>query len=262
LSLDDAFQNDMRIREIPSIDAERLLSLDPSAAEDSERFADLAALLETAREELPEERPVDPVFIRSLAQAALAARAEAEERSISARRRATPVRRSRLALLGKVGVATGVLVVSMAGLAIAGVDVSAPAGSVLEDLGITHPDKGNAGNAGQGSDPATPSKGKSSAAHQRVLDRRANRPAGHGKALGHERGRAIGLKGLTPPGRDGVTNGPPPHSNAGGSGHSNSGGGGGSQGAAHGQGGGGQSESHPAPAGKAKGHSDGHGPNG
>jgi len=57
-------------------------------------------------------------------------------------------------------------------------------------------------------------KGKSAAAHQHAREQHAK---AHGKALGHEKGKAIGLNGSTPPGQaKEKQTGPPAQSNAGG----------------------------------------------
>lgn len=117
-------------------------------------------------------------------------------------------RRPRLALAAKAAVALGALVISLAGLAVAGVKLPAPARAVFEGIGVNLPNQVN--------DPAT--RGKSAAAHRRVLERRAQKDATkRGKALGHTRGKAIGLRGLTPPGQELTPAGPPTQSNAGGS---------------------------------------------
>jgi hypothetical protein len=68
----------------------------------------------------------------------------------------------------------------------------------------------------------TQSKGNSHAAHQHALAQQAKAGAkAEGTAIGHTRGKAIGLNELTPPGLSGET-GPPAHSNAGGSSSSHS----------------------------------------
>ena len=258
-----AFGEEMGNVELTFEDADRLLSGDSAAdADPSDAFAELASLMEWARDGLREEIVENTVLVQQLARVALESRNEAEEAAARDRRAAAPRRRSRAGLLARMGVAVGALVISTAGLAMAGVDVTAPPSSVLEGLGITHPDnsdnkpdKANK-NADDPPPPDATSKGNSSAAHQRVLERRASRPP-KGKAIGHTRGRAVGLRGTTPPGRDGVPNTPPAHSNAGG------GGTGKSQGSTHSQApstaGGGSSS---GDAGKANGKSDGRGKNG
>ena len=253
-----AFGEEMRNIEMTFEDAELLLSGDTAAdADPSDAFAELASLMEWARDGLREEIVENTVLVQQLARVALESRNEAEEAASLSRNPRR--RRTRLGLLARLGVVVGALTVSTAGLAMAGVDVTAPPSSVLESLGITHPDQSQAGKHDGDTPPADPAagnKGKSSAAHQRVLERRASRPP-KGKAIGHTRGRAVGLRGTTPPGRDGVPNTPPAHSNAGG------GGTGKSQGSTHSQApstaGGGSSS---GDAGKAKGQSDGRGKNG
>jgi hypothetical protein len=137
--------------------------------------------------------------------------------------------RSRLALVARVGLAVAMIPLVLAGLAFAGVTVPGPARSAFDTVGITLPNQphsdrhgtgaGNNSEKGSGSTATeTPksgaqSKGKSAVAHQHALEQRAK---AHGKAVGHTRGKAIGLTGSTPPGHSKQT-GPPAHSNAGGS---------------------------------------------
>jgi hypothetical protein len=107
-----------------------------------------------------------------------------------------------------------------------------PARSAFETVGITLPnqpaDHPAGGNHGQGathpsseasgsetttSETAT-TKGKSDAAHQHAQQQHNK---AQGKALGHQKGKAIGLNGSTPPGQaKPKQTGPPSHSNAGG----------------------------------------------
>jgi hypothetical protein len=122
-------------------------------------------------------------------------------------------RRSRPALLARVGIAVALLVLALAGLAVAGVRVPAPVRSAFDSVGIELPnqpsgesDQGagapgsgrstQGGNA-QGAAPANDG-GNSAAAHERA---RAQREKARGKALGHDRGKAVGLNDATPPGQ-------------------------------------------------------------
>jgi hypothetical protein len=117
---------------------------------------------------------------------------------------------------------------ALAGLAFAGVTVPGPARSAFHSVGITLPNQParhaeathtgqGAGSAGSGTarpDTSTTSKGNSAAAHQHALRQRAK---AHGRAVGHEKGKAIGLNGSTSPGHaKAKVQAPPPHSNAGG----------------------------------------------
>jgi hypothetical protein len=129
------------------------------------------------------------------------------------------------------GIAVALIPLVLAGLAFAGVAVPQPARSVFHAVGITLPNQpaGHATEQGSGSTRKTtpasqstsgleqsaiaPSKGNSAAAHQHALKQREK---AQGKAVGHQRGKAIGLTGASPPGQTGQT-GPPAHSNAGGS---------------------------------------------
>jgi hypothetical protein len=163
-------------------------------------------------------------LVPRLAEIARAATVEAETRAPS--RRTAP--RSRFALVGRVGIAVALIPLVLAGLAFAGVTVPGPARSAFESVGITLPNQpakhaegshGTTHNEGSASGPAsikteTPNKGKSEAAHQHAREQHAK---AHGKALGHEKGKAIGLNGSTPPGQaKAKQTGPPSHSNAGG----------------------------------------------
>jgi hypothetical protein len=142
-----------------------------------------------------------------------------------------PVRqrpRSRLALVARVGIVVALIPLVLAGLAFAGVTVPGPARSAFDSVGITLPNQPSSHShgtaAGQSSDRPTvttdtqtgrseaQSKGKSAAAHQHALQQRDK---ARGKAIGHSRGKAIGLNGSTPPGHT-KEPGPPAHSNAGG----------------------------------------------
>jgi hypothetical protein len=166
-------------------------------------------------------------LVPRLAEIARASTIEAETQA--ARRRP----RSRLALVARVGIVVALIPLVLAGLAFAGVTVPAPARSAFDSVGITLPNQPSDEHAGSkavnqttttittttGNDVSSAAKtsakgqgGNSAAAHRHALQQRAK---ARGKAIGHSRGRAIGLTGATPPGHSGET-GPPAHSNAGG----------------------------------------------
>jgi hypothetical protein len=197
-------------------------------------------LFESALRAAIPTRP-DPGIARNLvprlAQAARAATIEAETEGSrrgagAAGRRA----RSRLALVARVGIAVALIPLVLAGLAFAGVTVPAPARDAFDSLGITLPnqpsedavqqqsggstakDTGNDVSDAAKSAKDSPERGNSAAAHQHAREQRAK---AEGKAVGHDRGNAIGLNEATPPGQSGET-GAPDHSNAGGSAQSQS----------------------------------------
>jgi hypothetical protein len=162
-------------------------------------------------------------LVPRLAQAARGSMVQAETRA--ARRRP----HSRLALVARVGIAVALIPLVLAGLAFAGVKVPEAARSAFDSVGITLPNQPSDENAAPasgspttttGNDVSSAAKssshrqrgGNSTAAHRHALNQRLK---ARGKAVGHSRGRAIGLNGSTPPGHSGQT-GPPEHSNAGG----------------------------------------------
>jgi hypothetical protein len=194
------------------------------------------ALFENALRAAVPTRP-DPnlgaTLVPRLAEVARAATLEAETHP---QRRRTAAPRSRLALVARVGIAVALIPLVLAGLAFAGVHLPAPARSAFESVGVTLPNQPSSDNEGtssengsgkskttgndvSNSDKGEPgSKGRSTAAHKHALEQRKK---AHGKALGHEKGKAIGLNGSTPPGQSHET-GPPAHSNAGGGGRGKS----------------------------------------
>src|SRR3954469_9240479 len=133
--------------------------------------------------------------------------------------------RSRLALVARVGIAVALIPLVLAGLAFAGVTVPGAARSAFESVGITLPNQpakhAGATHTGQssshvegtapaGTAPTDTTKGNSAAAHKHALQQHAK---ARGKALGHEKGKAIGLNGSTPPGQAKVKEtGPSTHS--------------------------------------------------
>jgi len=191
-------------------------------------------LFETALRAAVPTRP-DPrlgaALVPRLAEVARASTIEAETQTM--RRGAVRRRpRSRLALVARVGIAVALVPLVLAGLAFAGVTLPEPARSALDSVGVTLPNQPSSDDQGadhrKSSEPSTgttgttetatvksdaQSKGNSAAAHQHA---REQREKARGKAIGHSRGKAIGLNDLTPPGHTGQT-GPPAHSNAGGS---------------------------------------------
>jgi hypothetical protein len=190
------------------------------------------ALFENALRAAVPTRP-DPALGTTLVpRLAAVARAATLEAETQPSRRNTPAPRSRLALVARVGIAVALIPLVLAGLAFAGVTMPSPARSAFESVGITLPnqpaDHSEGGQQGQssthrksetsGSETTTSgtptTKGKSDAAHQHALEQHAK---AHGKALGHQKGKAIGLNGSTPPGQaKPKETAPPSQSNAGG----------------------------------------------
>jgi hypothetical protein len=181
------------------------------------------ALFENALRAAVRTRP-DPrlgtTLVPRLAEVARAATIEAET---PATRRRTGAPRSRLALVARVGIAIGLIPLVLSGLAFAGVTVPGPARSAFESVGITlpnqpansqaiHPRPGLSHHKNAVSSPDTTTettlKGNSAAAHRHALEQRAK---ARGKALGHEKGKAIGLNDATPPGQARQPNSPPSH---------------------------------------------------
>jgi hypothetical protein len=170
------------------------------------------------------------ILVPRLAEAARASTIEAETHAVRRGPRSQRGPRSRRALVARVGIAVALVPLVLAGLAFAGVTVPQPARSAFNAVGISLPNQPNKASnktepavTPQSSHPSTEgagtsesqSTGNSSAAHQHALEQRAK---AKGKAIGHTRGKAIGLNELVPPGHSGET-GPPPHSNAGGNGN-------------------------------------------
>ena len=210
----------------------------------------------------PDPRLADTLVPR-LAATARTATLEAETRQTQP---LAPVRpasrtRSRWALVARVAIAVALIPLLLAGLAVAGVTVPSPARSAFDSVGIDLPnqprDKSDEGSGAPSSHPSSSeegttsgggvseesnaqSNGKSQAAHEHARSQRAK---AKGKAVGHDRGKAVGLNEATPPGHSGQT-GPPAHSNSGGNG-------GGSSGGASTK----APKTNPAPKAVAKGHS-------
>jgi hypothetical protein len=182
-------------------------------------------------------------LVPRLAATARASTLEAETRSMRRGTAATALAprhpRSRRALVARVAIGVALIPLVFAGLAVAGVTVPSPARSAFESVGIDLPnqpaEKSNKGEGGQSPQPSTQDtatqgaaetggstaqgQGNSQAAHQHA---RSQHGKAKGKAVGHERGKAVGLNEATPPGHTGRT-GHPAHSNAGGHGGGSSG---------------------------------------
>ncbi len=197
------------------------------------------ALFESALRAAVPTKPdprIGAALVPRLAEAARASTFEAETRPVTQRPR------SRFALVARVGIAVALIPLVLAGLAFAGVTVPAPARSAFDAVGISLPNQpasdnertgsengsGNEDNEkGTGNDVSNSDKpepgtkgGRSEAAHQHALEQHNK---AQGKALGHEKGKAIGLNGSTPPGQSKPKEtGPPPQSNAGGNAGGNS----------------------------------------
>jgi hypothetical protein len=193
------------------------------------------ALFQTALRALVPTQPDPRVGARLVPQLAEAARATTIEAETVATRRGAGVARrrprSRLALVARVGFAVALIPLVLAGLAFAGVTVPEPARTAFDKVGITLPNQPSSDDHGtatkrssdqptgttdtQAVGTETQSKGNSAAAHAHAL---AQREKARGKAVGHTRGKAIGLTGSTPPGqaKEPKESGPPAHSNAGG----------------------------------------------
>jgi hypothetical protein len=210
----------MGLRGIDDTEAERLLSTAAHDGGDPAIYASETALfLRALRAEVPEQPPpaLAAELVPRLAEAVRLASRE------GARTTTLPVRRPRRALVARVGIAVALIPATLAGLAFAGVTLPelfrSPLGIDLpnqpaDDQGASGEPNGGEPATGEGkSNGAESSQGKSDAAHKKALE---NRKKAQGKAIGHTRGKAIGLQGLEPPGHTGDT-GPPPHSNAGGS---------------------------------------------
>jgi cell division protein FtsN len=200
-------------------------------------MTDVALFMNALRVAVPTEP--DPRLgadlVPRLAAAARPSTIEAEtqvmRRRSAKRTRASRRRRSRLTL-ARVAIAIVLIPLVLAGLAVAGVTVPSPARSALDSVGVTLPNQPSQetdeGAAEQSSQPATKgtsepgksgtqSKGNWHAAHQHALAQHAKVEAkAESRAIGQERGKAIGLNELTPPGLSGET-GPPAHSHARGS---------------------------------------------
>jgi hypothetical protein len=222
-----AFEDRMGIRGISDAEADRLLAGDSNGGDPEARIGETAAFLRMARTALLEQPPpeIEADLVPRLAETA---RLEAASR---ATRSARPIFRSRRSLVAKLAVAIALIPAVLAGLAFAGVTLPGAANSAFDSVGVNLPnqedgdgadddatDGGAAGPASEQPSSKQSSEGNSDAAHRNALEQRKK---ARGKALGHTRGKAIGLNDLEPPGQSGDT-GSPAHSKAGGSARSES----------------------------------------
>jgi cell division protein FtsN len=194
------------------------------------------ALFQSALRVAVPTRPDPRIGVELVPRLAQVARAATIEVETQASRRGSALRsgRGRRALVARVAIVVGLIPLVLAGLAFAGVTVPAPARDAFDSLGITLP---NQPSEHAQSDQATPEStqggndvsdaaktkpkgqgGNSAAAHEHA---RKQHEKAKGKAKGHDKGKAIGLNDLTPPGESQET-GPPEHSNSGGSAQSQS----------------------------------------
>jgi cell division protein FtsN len=199
-------------------------------AYEDEMNAEALVFMDALRAAVP-TRP-DPrlgaALVPRLAATARASTIEAETRSMRSGTATTALAprrpRSRRALVA-VAVAVALIPVVFAGLAVAGVTVPSPARSAFRSVGIHLPnqpaEKSDQGKSSPSSQPSTqgtatqgtaeqgesaaPTKGNSEAAHQHA---RSQHDKAKGKAIGHDRGKAVGLNETTPPGQ---TKTPPGH---------------------------------------------------
>jgi hypothetical protein len=149
-------------------------------------------------------------LVPRLAGLARAATLEAEKHAV---RTPAAAPRSRRTLVARVAIAVAVIPLVFAGLAFAGVTVPGPARDAFDAVGISLPNQpakhahrhgdGSSHGRGAGSeattDGTTTDRGNSDTAHEHALEQHQK---AQGKALGHEKGKAIGLNGATPPGQE------------------------------------------------------------
>jgi hypothetical protein len=220
-----AFEGRMGIRGISDAEADRLLAGDSNGGDPEARIGETAGFLRIARTALLEQPPpeMEADLVRRLAETA---RLRAASRATT--RPARPILRSRRRLVAKLAVAIALIPAMLAGLAFAGVTLPGAANSAFDSVGVNLPNQEDGDDAEAPAEPANaqPSssegtqstQGNSDAAHRHALEQRQK---AQGKALGHTRGKAIGLNDLEPPGQSGDT-GSPAHSKAGGSARSES----------------------------------------
>lgn len=223
-----AFEDRMGIRGISDAEADRLLAGDSNGGDPEARIGETAAFLRMARTALLEQPPpeTEADLVRRLAETA---RLRAASRATM--RPARPIFRSRRRLVAKLAVAMALVPAVLAGLAFAGVTLPGAADSAFDSVGVNLPNQEDGDDGDGGAAPAEPAsaqpssskgpqstQGNSDAAHRHALEQRSK---AQGKALGHTRGKAIGLNDLEPPGHSGDT-GSPAHSNADGSARSES----------------------------------------
>jgi hypothetical protein len=222
-----AFEGRMGIQGISDGEADHLLGGDSNGGDPEARIGETAAFLRMARAALLEQPPpgMEAELVRRLAETA---RLRAASRATT--RPARPIFGSRRRLVAKLAVAIALIPAMLAGLAFAGVTLPGAANSAFDSVGVNLPNQEDGDDGDRSAAPAEPasaqpssskgtqSEGNSDAAHQHALEQRSK---AQGKALGHTRGKAIGLNDLEPPGQSGDT-GSPAHSNAGDSARSES----------------------------------------
>jgi hypothetical protein len=183
-------------------------------------------LFENALRAVVPTRPdpaIGTALVPRLAEVARAATLDAETH---ATRRSTAAPRSRFALVARVGIVVALIPLVLAGLAFAGVTVPGPARDAFDAVGISLPNQpaqhakaDRHGKSARGDEGTTSSdttttgtttKGNSAAAHKHALEQHNK---AQGKALGHDKGKAIGLNGATPPGQAKPKPTPPTHTN-------------------------------------------------
>lgn len=117
-------------------DVERLLAGRPPASSDPQ-LEELAAFVRSLTATVPVTPPdPDPALIARLAQTAAAGSGDARPSAPPA-----PRRRSRFALVARLGVVAASLLVLTAGLAVAGVNLPGPAQDAFEKIGIELPNQ-------------------------------------------------------------------------------------------------------------------------
>jgi hypothetical protein len=149
-----------------------------NGAFEEEMSTDVKAFMDSARVALTE--PLDPRFeadlVRLVATEARTASAAAPTREIQA------PRRRRFVLPVRIAVAAGSLVLAMAGLAVAGVNLPNPINSAFEKAGVNLP---NQSGTEQGAEPATPAVSQPGEGQGGGANGKAK-----GKAKGHSKSHA------------------------------------------------------------------------
>jgi hypothetical protein len=216
-----AYERDMgSLRALSANEQDRLLTGHaPHADAQLDEVATFMRALRAALPAQPDEH-AEADLIRRLAEASAASSSAEANRATAGAGIGRGHARSRLTFVARVGIAVALLPALMASLAFAGVSLPGPAQDAFETIGIELPNQAGDGADDDGAAPKQNSAedgvsggGNSSEAHQRALQ---NRQKAQGKAIGHTRGKAIGLNEDVPPGQSGDT-GPPEHSNSGGS---------------------------------------------
>ncbi len=196
------------------------------------------AAVRTAVPVRPDPR-IEQELISRLAQTArVAAPPPAAATPVGMRPSPAP-RRSRFALPARIAIAAGLLVVSMTGLAIAGVKLPGPVNDALDSVGVTLPNQDEddstsvpavPSGTGPGKPAGAPGKAKGKSKKNKAKKKRNNgkkdNPPGHQNNPADPQGQAIGHGG-TPPGQAKVKPDRGSTGSAGATGTSNSGGRGG-----------------------------------